>query len=202
MAWVNIRRCEEDGRKCDVRGDEQGGMVLSLKSGDGEKGSRAKQPMCEVLIGGRKLELMADSGSPWTIVVQDYFERIFEGIWSTTDLNEPDILAESFDGTTIDLVGFVETEIVFKERRANIKLYVAAKDVNVLGWRDQGEGVIPKKSLVDAIVNAPAPDNREKLLSFTGLCYSKFIENFAAKMEPLRELTRKGVQCIWTERQS
>ncbi|KAJ1092539.1 hypothetical protein NDU88_005649 [Pleurodeles waltl] len=58
------------------------------------------------------------------------------------------------------------------------------------------EGVVPKQSLVEAIVNAPVPDNREKLLSFSGLCeyYSKFIKDFATKMEPLRELTRKGVQ--------
>ncbi|KAJ1174623.1 hypothetical protein NDU88_006443 [Pleurodeles waltl] len=57
-------------------------------------------------------------------------------------------------------------------------------------------GVVPKQSLVEAIVNAPVPDNREKLLSFTGLCeyYSKFIKDFATKIEPLRELTRKGVQ--------
>lgn len=77
------------------------------------------------------------------------------------------------------------------------------KSVEYLGHTLSGEGVIPKKSLVEAIVNAPSPDNREKLLSFAGLCeyYSKFIQNFATKMEPLRELTRKNSEFIWSEKQ-
>lgn len=60
------------------------------------------------------------------------------------------------------------------------------KLVEYLGHTLSGDGVVPKKSLVDAIINAPAPDTREKLLSFAGLCeyYSKFIQNFATKMEP------------------
>ncbi|KAJ1206202.1 hypothetical protein NDU88_001611 [Pleurodeles waltl] len=64
MACVNSGRCEEDWRRCDVKGKEQGCMVLSLKSGDEVMGSRTKQPKCEVQIVGRKLELMADSGLP------------------------------------------------------------------------------------------------------------------------------------------
>lgn len=44
---------------------------------------------------------------------------------------------------------------------------------------------------------------REKLLLFPGLCeyYSKFIQNFATKMELLRELTRKNSEFIWSEKQ-
>ncbi|KAJ1155097.1 hypothetical protein NDU88_007833 [Pleurodeles waltl] len=116
MAYVNSGRSEEDWRKYDVKDKEPGVMVLSLKSGKVEMGGMAKQPICEVQIVGRKLELMADSGSPWTIVVQDYFERVFDGVWNITDLKDPDIIAESFEGPTIDVMGFVETEIVFKER--------------------------------------------------------------------------------------
>ncbi|KAJ1188956.1 hypothetical protein NDU88_005712 [Pleurodeles waltl] len=158
MACVNVGKCEVDGWGGEVRNDVHSGTVLSLKSGDGKNGNMSKRPMCEVLVAGRKLVLMADSGSPWTIVVQDYLERMFEGIWDTTVLNEPDIVAESFEGTTIDVMGFVETEIVFKERKANIKLCVATKGVNVLGWKDQGYmtvefGSIKEEEWMDCVKN-------------------------------------------------
>ncbi|KAJ1213244.1 hypothetical protein NDU88_000882 [Pleurodeles waltl] len=119
MACVSSGKEGDDWLKC---GSEQKGMVLSLKNGEEIVCERIKQPRCEVQIAGRKLELMADSGSPWTIVTQDYFKQVFEGIWDMTDLKEPDIIAESFDGRTIDVTGFVETVIIFKERCANIKL--------------------------------------------------------------------------------
>ncbi|KAJ1128611.1 hypothetical protein NDU88_006987 [Pleurodeles waltl] len=146
-------------------------MVLSLKQGNVAGYERLSQPRCEVRVAGKKLELMADSGSRWTIVTLDYFEQVFEGIWEKSDLKESDIVAESFEGGTIEVIG---------------------------------EGVVSKRSLVEVIVNAPAPDNREKLLSFTGLCeyYSKFIKIFATKLKPLRELIRKGVQYAWTGKQS
>ncbi|KAJ1122300.1 hypothetical protein NDU88_000793 [Pleurodeles waltl] len=55
----------------------------------------------------------------------------------------PDIIAEGFDGTAIDIKGYVDTEIEFKGKLANIKLYVADKGVNALGWRDQAKlGII------------------------------------------------------------
>ncbi|KAJ1158033.1 hypothetical protein NDU88_010729 [Pleurodeles waltl] len=102
MACVNIRKCEVDG------GDIQSGTVLSLKSVEGDG---SKRPMCEVLVEGKKLVLMADSGSPWTIIVQDYFERMFEGIWDMTDLNESDIVAESFEGYMTDEFGSIKEEV-------------------------------------------------------------------------------------------
>ncbi|KAJ1122730.1 hypothetical protein NDU88_001215 [Pleurodeles waltl] len=167
MACVNIRKCEVDG------GDIQSGTVLSLKSGEGDG---SKRPMCEVLVEGKKLVLMADSGSPWTIIVQDYFERMFEGIWDMTDLNESDIVAESFEGTTIDVMGFVETEIVFKERRANIKLYVAAKGVNVLGWKDQGKlNIILNPRSKEQVLAVGSGENKEWIID-------KFPQVFAKEL--------------------
>lgn len=77
------------------------------------------------------------------------------------------------------------------------------ESVEYLGHTLSKEGVVPKKLLVDAIINAPAPDNKEKLLSFACLCkyYSKFIRDFATRMEPLRELTRRNMEFMWSEKQ-
>lgn len=66
-----------------------------------------------------------------------------------------------------------------------------------------GDGVVPKKTNVDAIVKAPSPTNKEQQLSFAGMCeyYSKFVEGFATKMEPLRVLLRQNVKYEWTKEQ-
>ncbi|KAJ1123509.1 hypothetical protein NDU88_001978 [Pleurodeles waltl] len=81
---------------------------------------------------------MAASGSPWTIITTDYFKQKFKDVWRMSDFT-----AEGFDGTAIDIKGYVDTEIEFKGRLANIKLYVAEKGVNALGWRDQAKlGII------------------------------------------------------------
>ncbi|KAJ1215009.1 hypothetical protein NDU88_002619 [Pleurodeles waltl] len=139
MKQAGKMACVSSGKDGDdwLKGDnEQKGIVLSLKHGDEIGCERIKRPRCEVQIAGRRLELMADSGSPWTIVTQDYFKQVFEGIWDLTDLKEPDIIAESFEGRTIDVTGFVETAITFKERRANIKLlYYYAADPQLAARR-------------------------------------------------------------------
>ncbi|KAJ1137248.1 hypothetical protein NDU88_003661 [Pleurodeles waltl] len=133
MACVNIRKCEVDG------GDVQSGTVLSLKSGEGDG---SKRPMCKVLVEGKKLVLMADSGSPWTIIVQDYFERMFEGIWDMTDLNESDIVAESFEGYMTEEFGSIKEE-VWKDCEKNDDVLQEVKGYVRDGW--------PVKSLlVDA----------------------------------------------------
>ncbi|KAJ1138093.1 hypothetical protein NDU88_004484 [Pleurodeles waltl] len=124
MACVNIRKCEVDG------GDIQSGTVLSLKSGEGDG---SKRPMCEVLVEGKKLVLMADSGSPWTIIVQDYFERMFEGIWDMTDLNESDIVAESFEGYMTDEFGSIKEE-VWKDCEKNDDVIQEVKGYVRDGW--------------------------------------------------------------------
>lgn len=78
------------------------------------------------------------------------------------------------------------------------------KSLEYLGHTLSGEGVVPKKSLVGTIVNTPSPDNRGKLLSFAGLCeyYSKFIKNFATKMEPLKRVNQEVHQIFfWSDKQ-
>ncbi|KAJ1164009.1 hypothetical protein NDU88_004456 [Pleurodeles waltl] len=169
----------KDGHDWLKGNNEQKGMVLSLKHGDEIRCEQIKRPRCEVQIAGRRLELMADSGSPWTIVTQDYFKQVFEGIWDLTDLKEPDIIAESFEGRTIDVTGFVETGITFKERRANIKLYVAVKGVNVLGWRDQGKlGVILNPRCSEPVLVIESREATEWITS-------KFPQVFTSKLGKL-----------------
>ena len=61
------------------------------------------------------------------------------------------------------------------------------------------DGMRPDPSKVDALDFIPAPTNNDDLLSF--LCRmqsnSDFIENFAQKAPPLRELTRENTHFKW-----
>ena len=59
----------------------------------------------------------------------------------------------------------------------------------------------PKESLVTAVVDAPAPQNKEQLRSFLGLCeyMSKFVKNFASKAAPLRARMKGKVNFVWDE---
>ena len=50
-----------------------------------------------------------------------------------------------------------------------------------------------------AIIDAPAPEGKDQLRSFIGLCeyISKFIRNFANKVAPLRLMMKKDVPFKW-----
>ena len=56
---------------------------------------------------------------------------------------------------------------------------------------------------VEAIRNAPAPENQQQLRSFLGMInyYSKFISNYSTITHPLNELLKDGVQWKWSETQ-
>lgn len=80
---------------------------------------------------------MADSGSPRSIITEKYFHEKFDGTLTHDDLSASDVIAQGFDGSIIDLMGYEGSDVSFKGRTMFIKLYVAKKGANVLGWRDQ-----------------------------------------------------------------
>ena len=66
--------------------------------------------------------------------------------------------------------------------------------VDYLGHTITTDGITPKEDLVRAIIDVPAPEGKDQLRSFLGLCeyISKFIRNFANKVAPLRLMMKKG----------
>lgn len=60
-------------------------------------------------------------------------------------------------------------------------------------------GLEPTKGRIDAIVNATTPKNAAEVRSFLGLVNfsARYIPNLAAVCEPLRTLTRQGVNFEW-----
>ena len=68
--------------------------------------------------------------------------------------------------------------------------------VEYLGYRVDAHGLHAIEKKVQAIRDAPAPENPQQLRSFLGMVtyYSKFISNYSTITHPLNELLRDGVE--------
>ena len=75
--------------------------------------------------------------------------------------------------------------------------------VEYLGYRIDAQGLHAIEKKVEAIRNAPAPENQQQLKSFLGMTnyYSKFISNYSTITHPLNELLKDGVEWKWSETQ-
>lgn len=73
------------------------------------------------------------------------------------------------------------------------------EQVKYLGFIISKEGLRPDPEKLDAIVNAPTPENISQLKSFLGMLnyYGKFIPNLSHILHPLHNLLKKGVIWKW-----
>src|SRR4029434_8698262 len=71
-----------------------------------------------------------------------------------------------------------------------------------LGYRIDAQGLHPTASKVEAIVNAPAPQNVTELRSFLGLLnyYGKFLANVSTLLHPLHQLLHTDTPWTWSEK--
>jgi hypothetical protein len=76
-------------------------------------------------------------------------------------------------------------------------------EIEFLGHKITKEGLKKTDEKMTAVTDAPRPKNADEVRSFLGLVmyYAKFIENASALTAPLRELTKKDVRFVWTERE-
>ena len=73
--------------------------------------------------------------------------------------------------------------------------------VKYLGHVMDAHGLHPMPDKVQAIQNAPQPENVSQLKSYLGLLsyYRKFIPNLSTLLTPLYALLKKGVPWSWQE---
>ena len=74
------------------------------------------------------------------------------------------------------------------------------ESVEYLGHKLDASGLHPLSSKVEAIVQAPEPQNVQQLRSFLGLLnyYGKFIKNLATLLHPLNKLVQQNVKWTWS----
>ncbi|XP_077863504.1 uncharacterized protein LOC144347282 [Saccoglossus kowalevskii] len=70
-----------------------------------------------------------------------------------------------------------------------------------MGYMVDAEGIHTTRKKVEAINNAPKPQNLHQLKSFLGILnyYGKFIPNLAMLAHPLKHLLEKNVPWKWTD---
>lgn len=76
-----------------------------------------------------------------------------------------------------------------------------AEKVEFLGHELSAKGISPLKSKVEAIQNAPSPQNLQQLRSYLGLLnyYNRFLPMLSTCLHPLYNLERKYVKYEWTD---
>lgn len=72
--------------------------------------------------------------------------------------------------------------------------------VKYLGFKLSSKGYEPDEEKVRAILDVPVPTNVTELKSFLGFIsfYHSFVKNFATIASPLYDLTKKGVDFVWS----
>ena len=87
----------------------------------------------------------------------------------------------------------------FRLKRSKCEFLLTS--IEYLGHRVDEHGIHPLSSKVEAIVNAPAPENVQQLRSFLGLVnyYGKFIPNLASRLHPLNALLSARQKWNWSK---
>ena len=83
------------------------------------------------------------------------------------------------------------------------KCLIGQNSVSFFGIILSADGIHPDPEKVKCLSNANPPTTVSELKSFLGLCtyMSRFIQNYSEKTTPLRELVKKDVKFVWTDRQ-
>ena len=84
------------------------------------------------------------------------------------------------------------------------KCFFMVPEVTYCGYVINGRGIKPVEAKVDAIQNAPVPENVTQLRAFLGMLnyYHRFLPDIATVLEPLHKLLRQGTKWCWkTEQQ-
>ena len=84
------------------------------------------------------------------------------------------------------------------------KCFFMVSEVTYCGYEINGQGIKPVEAKVEAIQNAPVPENVTQLRAFLGMLnyYHRFLPDIATVLEPLHKLLRQGTKWCWkTEQQ-
>ncbi len=100
-------------------------------------------------------------------------------------------------------------EVLARLKQAGLRLKIKKckfmkPSVEYLGYRVDMHGLHAIEKKVEAIKNAPAPENQQQLRSFLGMVnyYAKFVSNYSTVVHPLNELLRHNVKWKWTPKEN
>lgn len=84
------------------------------------------------------------------------------------------------------------------------KCTFGTSEVTFLGYRIDATGIHPTEEKVEALKNAPQPENKQQLQSFLGLLnfYNRFLRGAAHILEPLHRLLEKNQPWRWRQEET
>ena len=139
------------------------------------------------------------------------FQRLMQQVLAGLNPEEgPDFLKVYIDDVLVFSPTLAEhldhlRRVLVRIREAGLKLksskcHLIAKEVEYLGHILTPGGLKPNPTTVSAVKEFPRPTNLKEVRQFLGLSsfYRRFVTNFAAVAQPLRQLTRKGVHFRWS----
>lgn len=103
----------------------------------------------------------------------------------------------------IKTLKLVLTRLESVELRLNLdKCKFFQEKTSYLGFNIDKNGLSKTSSHIESILDAPVPTDVSEVRAFIGMCnfHSKFIPNFANKLNPLYELLRKDTKFTWSQK--
>ncbi|CAI6353156.1 unnamed protein product [Macrosiphum euphorbiae] len=93
-----------------------------------------------------------------------------------------------------------------KEAKLTLKLskcYFGYPEVAYLGFMLSVGGVRPGEQKIVAVKEFPKPNNKHEVRRFLGLCgfFRRFIPHYAMLAQPMSDLLKDSVSCVWTTSQ-
>ena len=88
----------------------------------------------KVWIEGKPTIMLFDSGAKISIIASRFFT---ENLAKNINLREPDIRPKAYGGKPIELMGYFEGSIRYKDRQVTGKIYVSKKGDSILSWWHQ-----------------------------------------------------------------
>lgn len=130
-----------------------------------------------------------------------YIEKLLEGINDTAVYFDDIAVTGTSDESHLNNLD----EIFKRLRQAGMKVNLKKctfmePQIEYLGHQINKDGITPSMTKIQAINNAPTPQNVTELKSFLGLLnfYERFIPNLHSSCADLHTLTRKNVKWNWT----
>lgn len=138
------------------------------------------------------------------LIFQSIMDRVLQGIRGLR-VYQDDIIV---GGETVEECQKILLQVFERLAEANIKVNSEKckffeERVTYLGHVLCSEGIQPKMDKMQAIQDAPIPNNVSVLKAWLGMLnfYRHLVENLSEIVHPLNELTQKGVKYVWGEAQ-
>ena len=115
--------------------NESQNYVLNVKEDNTKAQPNIKCPRCMVQIQGTAVNILVDSGSPYTIIPNELYENLFADI----ELCESDISPGGYGGTPIEMRGYFQAAVQYKARKPEERVYVSKHGATIMAWATQAK---------------------------------------------------------------